>query len=232
MNTVLLADGQDGSWHVDSDGAFNWVFEHSNADGAISWHATNSETGQQAVVRALVNYDADTGEIDSIDLDSIERFTGISSQYDWSPDGSMIAFNDQAALEVFDTVSQQTVSLPAIKLFGTPRWSPDGRQIAYGVIDQERDVSRIETIDVIDDSITVIANGRLQSPLDGTVVFSPHWSPDSSALLYQLQNVRGYSDETHIIRANANGRGKHANLTADLDVTPLGRPWIYGWKVN
>jgi len=225
---TLLADGVDGNWVA--GGGFRWISDGSTPDMAISWIANDFDTGEVAIVRADVVYDETSGDISGIDLNSLEHFTGLSYQYDWSPDGSLIVFNDQGNLWVLDTVSMQTMPLPVANVYGSPRWSPDGEKITYGISDSAADVSRIETLDLFDGSITVIADGRLRTPIDGTVVLLPQWSPDSSAILFHFVNVRGYEDETDIIRANASGKGKQANLTADLNGSPPG-PRVIGWRV-
>jgi hypothetical protein len=240
--TTPPPDAQGNYWRVNHDGNVRWIFDGVNEDGAVSWHYEfvrprgdgTIEVLEEEVVRASIIYDTETGDVSGLDLDSIERFPEIAKYYDWSPDGNIIVFNDQGVLWIFDTEAQsgdQAFSLlPVAQVYGSPVWAPDSLRIAYGIVDREVNVSRIETINLLDNSIIGIAVGRLQSPLDGIVVFYPRWSPDGSNLLYQLADARGYSDTTHVIKKSANGKGKATNLTADLNVGITRRPWIYGWR--
>ena len=230
---TLLEPGDDGDWAVNWDGAFRWVFNGASRDGAISWHATHP-SGDQAVVRADVVYDVTTGEIVGIDLDSIEHFIGIGERYDWSPDGTMIVFHDNnveqldGLVEIYDTITQAFTPLPIVQAWNRIEWSPDGMKIAYTMLDQEEDTTQVEVFDLSDNSITAVANGKLGGAAGGTVVYMPHWSPDSKSLVYVRWERRSFSESQDLIKVSATGKGQADKLTTDIDYG-LGS-WVLCWR--
>jgi Tol biopolymer transport system component len=230
---TLLEPGDDGDWIVNWDGAFRWVFNGASRDGAVSWHAMHP-SGDQAVVRADVVFDASTGEILGIDLNSIQHYPGIGERYDWSPDGTMIVFHnydeqpDEGFVFIFDTLTGTLAPLPIVKAWSSIDWSPDGTRIAYTVLDREQDTTQVNVYDLSDGSITTIASGKIGGAAGGTVVNKPHWSPDSSSLVYVHWERRSFSETQDLIKIRASGKGKAENLTSDLD-SGFGT-WVLGWR--
>ena len=230
---MLLGAGDDGDWDVEHS-LVRWVKDGEIRDGRVSWVSSrmDGETEQFAIVRATLIYDSQTGDIAGLDLESIERFEGLSQSYDWSPDGTMIAFTDAdlGALWVFDTLTQNFQLLAADWVWLTPAWSPDGSRIAYVANDTEANITQLKTIHLINGTVTLIDEGQL-SYLEGTRVYAADWSPDSSQLVYEKYSSAGNGQNHDIVVRNANGKGKTSILTKELD-TWSSLPAILGWRAE
>lgn len=108
---------------------------------------------------------------------------------DWSPDGSRIvyaSFSDSAPGDdspSADLWVMRADGSGARRLFDAPstaynpRWSPDGRQIAFEQFERELGHSRVYVMDADG------ANVRLVTTAAGSS-FAPEWSPDGTRLLY------------------------------------------------
>lgn len=106
---------------------------------------------------------------------------------DWSPDGTSLTFiSDELGVPGVYTISVDGVSLPTrltpIDLAAAdPRWSPDGRHIAF------RGATVLAAGEVLPTSTrlwTVAAGGGDLRALPATTGEAPAWSPDSLWLAY------------------------------------------------
>ena len=92
------------------------------------------------------------------------RVADEASQGDWSPDGRRIAFLRARPTELGATIlvcdadggNERTLTAVKDKVFGYPRWSPDGRTVAVGVIASY--AATLEALLLVD-----VASGRTKS---------------------------------------------------------------------
>jgi hypothetical protein len=213
--------------------AFRWLNHPvAGADAMVSWREYRSVDGEfeSVLIRAPVVFDDTTEDIVGLNLASAEYFDGISPYYDWSPDGTAVAFREETTLWIYDTLTDEFELLPAtIHDRSDVRWSPDGTKVVYGV--DGPDTSGIETINLSDYSCVLIASGRNRGS-GGVFVYQPFWSPDGQYVIYNRVKTRGYDWDYNVMRCTVDGKS-HTNLTRDVDMTfPPGDLYIRGWRAN
>jgi len=118
----------------------------------------------------------------------------------WSPDGRKILFTQYvlggdgppkaSSLEVLDLDSSkltQVVRATSPRLVDVARWSPDGKQIAYGI--DRFDGAGDETGSAV---AVVGADGSEPKVLTGYegYAYYPDWSPDGSTIVYSVETVQ------------------------------------------
>jgi Tol biopolymer transport system component len=147
---------------------------------------------------------AEKGELVVVTADGAQRrtvATGSNSEtysptLDWSPDGTMIAFETaarsdevRAGIDVVDLNSGQVIELAAGRPGFMPAWSPDGSRIAF--VSYEGDPSEIEEIDV--DIYLMDADGgdvRRLAHQEG-MDMGPRWSPDGRHIVWWTMETAG-----------------------------------------
>jgi len=231
----LILPGADGDWEV-AWANVRWVFDFQAAlagangtDGMISWLAVRRADGEvvdSAICRAPVLFDADTGAITGLDLTSVERFPVSSSDFDWSPEGTEIAFAYAKAISVYDTLSGALAPLPMSSAVH-PAWSPDGRQIAF--VETEELEDRIKTIQLDSQSQSTVTSVRRRN-WQGDYLLHPHWSPDAKHLIYDKENWKASREASDVWRIGVDGKA-NTNLTADIDTHLFTTPAnALGWR--
>jgi hypothetical protein len=231
----LILPGDDGDWEV-AWGNVRWVFNFQAAlagangtDGMISWLAVRRADGEvvdSAICRAPVVFDADTGAITALDLTSVERFPVSSSDFDWSPEGTEIAFAYAKVISVYDTLSGTLVPLPMTSAVH-PAWSPDGGQIAF--VETEELEDRIKTIQLDNQSQATVTSVRRRD-WQGDYLLHPHWSPDAMCLIYDKESWKPPRESSDVWRIGVDGKG-NTNLTADIDTRLFTTPAnSLGWR--
>jgi TolB protein len=150
---------------------------------------------------------------------------------DWSPDGSMIAFDDGTVIDHIDW-SQDTGHIFTIKADGTglsqittgegaefaPDWSPDGTHIAVSALDQNGAPDGIFILDPVSGEIrSVTAN-----PYPGYQDKEPDYAPDGTRIAF----VR----DRRFVDAGASSGNMSALFVVNIDGTGLRRltPWRMG----
>lgn len=92
----------------------------------------------------------------------------------WSPDGAAIAYSTGAGIAtVVVADGRETVVTHGHDLW--PAWSPDGRHIAFGRLDDEANSVGIHVVDVDGTNLTRLTDGRDDKP---------DWSPDGNWLVF------------------------------------------------
>jgi Tol biopolymer transport system component len=88
---------------------------------------------------------------------------------------------------------------------GGPMWSPDGRLIAFNNLVQPGGPNSYLQIYVVHPDGSGLR--RITNPTNGDLSFGPHWSPDSTKLLFaRIHGTHGsYQEDLWI--ANADGTG-------------------------
>jgi Tol biopolymer transport system component len=128
---------------------------------------------------------------------------GTAGGYNWSPDGSVVAFESTPAGMLQGVYVVSASGGTATRLSGTgvaswaPSWSPDGRKIAF--LSQAGAQVQVWTMN---------ADGSAQTPLTdqtGDDKTSPSWSPDGSKIVYMYSYSVRASD---IWTVNADGTGE------------------------
>jgi dipeptidyl aminopeptidase/acylaminoacyl peptidase len=128
-------------------------------------------------------------QIATIDPDGTHRATltsGRATNFDpqWSPDGTMIAFDRAGGHESLRTMNAdgtnvQTVfplsSLPGSLFISGLSWSPDGSQLAFSAFRSRTNSFKLFVVDVAGTALT-----RLSSSADNDT--NPSWSPDGTQI--------------------------------------------------
>jgi Tol biopolymer transport system component len=139
-----------------------------------------------------------------------------STQVQWSPDGSWVAYADG-----YVNVGPQTLQVVPTTGQGTPRvlttcggsgearldfsWSPSSKMIAYECepLSGQGESGQLATVSPDGTRTTNLLKGR-DLVLDPNVyVGAAQWSPDASRLLFVAQ--RKYNDRDHVWTVRANG---------------------------
>lgn len=153
--------------------------------------------------------------------------------YNWSPDGSLIAYisnaENAAEYELYTvgvTGSNRTkvnATLEAFADVGYFRWSPDSQRIAY-VADQETlGVTELFTATPDGQNVSKV-NGVLV--LDGNVhLYKWAWSPDSARLAYIADQDAVGKNELYV--ADPDGQN---NVKVSLPLTTMGNVSEFEWR--
>ena len=116
----------------------------------------------------------------------LTHYIGLDNYVDWHPNGNQIAFtstrntdeNQSFNIFVMDTDGSNIKQITDLEFATRPRWSPDGKRIAFeGIIGYGR---KIYVID---------ADGanrfQVSKPRPMTAMFLGGWSPDGKQILYK-----------------------------------------------
>jgi Tol biopolymer transport system component len=156
----------------------------------------------------MINADG-TGKVD------LGRFR---PPYAWSPDGtSIIAYRysergQSADIWMVPADGGNAVDLTTTNAYSSPTWSPDGQRLAFA---RGTDIWLMN------------ADGSGQRALTATLPgnkLNPHWSPDGSVIMFEVQVGSGIelNGEIYTIRPD----GTHAlNLTSTPDINEDGPAW-------
>jgi TolB protein len=123
----------------------------------------------------------------------------------WSPDGLSILFTQyvlgrdgppkSSSIEVLDLQSgtmSQVVQDSSPRLVDVARWSPDGKQLVYGI--DRFDANGDETGSAI--AVVALAGGKPTVLTDyKDYAYYPDWSPDGSAIVYSVETVQYAADQ-------------------------------------
>lgn len=144
-----------------------------------------------------------------------------NDEFDWSPDGRWIAYHDQPVLYyIAPNGKQHRISTTAA---GPVAWSPDGRQLAFPLLVQEKGKAVAVGGDI------AVANGdgrgprRLKLSL-GREPYDLTWSPNSRQIAFVGQTAASVFDDPFALWVvDGNGKGLR-RLTSEGDAD------VYGWS--
>jgi len=152
------------------------ISNHSADDAAPVWSPGGKHiafVSRRDRNRELFIADVETGEVRrAFANDTAPLLLFLDVQ--WSPDGRYILINDRATLTLVDVANGERRTIDRVDVLSAA-WSPDGAQIAYGVM--RGAAMQLLVADVAADSVRGLDTRLL-------VGLSPRWSPDSKALLY------------------------------------------------
>jgi Tol biopolymer transport system component/DNA-binding winged helix-turn-helix (wHTH) protein len=138
---------------------------------------------------------------------------------DYSPDGTRIAFvsdrDGEPAVWIADASGQNERRLAAAAMFGTPRWSPAGDELAYSVL---------VSPDHVDIFVVNARGGPTRNvTANGSVNMLPSWSPDGRWIYFaSLRTARW-----EIWRVPSGG-GDALRISRDGGTLPVAHgDWVY-----
>jgi Tol biopolymer transport system component len=98
-------------------------------------------------------------------------------------------------MNVDGTMVRKVVQVDGFKLHDAPRWSRDGKQLAFSCQDGPNKIKRFFTVHVDGSQLRTIGEGVL-----------PDWSPDDKQLAFQIPSASIEQRGTYV--QNVDGRGK------------------------
>jgi Tol biopolymer transport system component len=187
--TTQLAVGsvEDGSYRI---------VAHANLMTALSWSADSrwlsyvdfmqTPTGESVGSLRIVRADG-SGQRRLADLADIES--------EWAPTGETLAFSDGARLRLYDAETGSTRVVASYPDTGvaSPRWSPDGRRLAF----LRNDRADLMVYDLLTGAVRVVASDPLDPPRLHYGIGGFDWSPNSRYLAFTTN--RFYEFGLHVI---------------------------------
>ncbi|OHB85410.1 MAG: hypothetical protein A2V98_12715 [Planctomycetes bacterium RBG_16_64_12] len=152
--------------------------------------------------------------------------------YHFSPDGTLMVYEQMGALFILDLLSGNTSMLTVGGLEPTtPQFSPNGLQLPYQSRDRDAGVDGIHVADLGVEPVTgdffIVGESRVASEhyrrkgAGGTYITSgPYWSPTGNYLAYGVENWAGFDVTWAAIRIAADGSNP-TNLIPDDGGAPL-----------
>ncbi|MHC5011606.1 MAG: TolB family protein [Planctomycetota bacterium] len=233
---VLLFDdpafelGNGNPWPL---GPTRWATDNGVVDGKISFTAQvwieDPDNTDPPVGWALVEWGIYVATLDPADLatagDSldltwtrlpIEFAWPVSINYDWSPDGTSIAFVDGPGSGIW-LAEEASPAWDVTRLTlegGSPRWSHDGTRLAFSSVS-----SGIHTMNADGTGLVTVVEDPQDSGKFTNKVYNPCWSPNDTHLAYNrahLSTPGARQNSWDIYRVQADG-GNAVNLTEDDD---------------
>ena len=200
LHTLDPRTGSTRRLEIRAVGDQNWARPRwQDVQGTQLTNARLSPTGQ----RALFEHRGDifTVPVEEGSWRNLTRTPGVADRHPvWSPDGSRIAwFNDAAgeyALVVADQDggNQQRIEIEEPSFYFAPTWSPDGSKLAFTDTDY-----RVLVVDLASETVTHADTDRYAHPERS---MNPVWSPDSRYVAYarrletQLRAIIAYDTRT------------------------------------
>jgi Tol biopolymer transport system component len=116
----------------------------------------------------------------------------LSESADWAPDGTRVAFDDEASICLADPDGSH---LQCLARGAYPEWSPDGTTLAFGTYDADK-------------IFTIRRDGSNQQDLTaglGGFNYFPSWSPDGSQLAFAHQDSASVPAVYMLVNADGSG---------------------------
>ncbi len=166
----------------------------------------------------LLELDADSGEVREV-----HELPGVSYYRAISPDRTRVALSvEKNGLWVVDLSSGPARQLVEdTRVLSAVAWSPDGAEIAYGVVDQQGEGSGIYVVDV--------ASGDTRRLTGSRYVTDIVWLPDGSGVLGRRIGCYGCSPgPPSLVLAPAPGGAEQVILAgAEFEVSPDARSVVF-----
>ena len=157
----------------------------------------------------------------------------------WSPDSQRIAFvsyhrgDERIGIYVMNAdgrrlrrINDKAVQALNGIIQGECAWSPDGEQIAFGMVVPRDDRMHLYVIDIDGKNFRQLTQGPpILGNKDGVrfpEIRQPAWSPNGKWITYVYENIPGNAD-IYVIDAMGNGRGKPIVEKGGRDLSPA---WV------
>jgi Tol biopolymer transport system component len=228
-----------GIWVVEADGSNLRPLIADRPDFVGPAHPAWSPDGHSIAFDAAANDSAADypgvimiADADGTNARRVAKFTEGLAWPSWSPDGGTITFDaDTNGMGpfIFSVKTDGTLlrRLTTSDLAIQPKWSPDGRQIAYAGVnfDDPAGLHRIWIMQKDGSSPRVLtASGTHRAP---------SWSPDGRQLAYEgfdRDSTGVPSTATRIFRINADGSRLRPMTSDGAQLQPFFRNWGPAWK--
>jgi tricorn protease len=132
-----------------------------------------------------------TATRDSSDAFRVTRSAGPESGLAWAPDSTRLAYRSEqgiwSQIHIYDFAKKsETPITSGNAIHSLPRWSPDGKSIAY-----IRNGKELMLYDTATKQSRTLTTGRFSTPpLD--VAYLPTWSPDSQYIAYLAKGEKSF----------------------------------------
>lgn len=179
--------------------------------------------------------------VTSIDYKTTKQITNTPYQerdIDFSPDGRSLAYasersglwqiytstivrKDEKQFAYATELKEEPLTRSQVASF-TPRYSPDGKEVAF-----LEDRTAIRVMNLKSKAVRTVMDAQYQySYVDGDQWFE--WSPDSRWILSNYIGIGGWNNKD-VVLLNADGKGEMVNLT-ESGYNDVGAKWVLGGK--
>jgi Tol biopolymer transport system component len=138
---------------------------------------------------------------------------------DWSPDGALIAFERDGAIDIVDLATGRVHEVvPSSAVAHRPKWSPDGSWILFGNPDDQAQHHLVQVVHPDGVDLTALTTAARYSD-------APAWSPDGGLIVWIVRNPTAHDIELWIMTATGGSPMQAWHSTPNTDMFPSHPSW-------